>query len=189
MFHYKKGLIETTNAWDRPNITTLWSIWEDNPVFFNKYKTYVYGAFVSMRETWDIDMLVVSDINDVVGVDCARLCNYAHEMYQLIDISVVSQETVDIYTKQAEHYNSTGVWKLPTEIKTDCKYAWFKPHDHIYKNGELISDPNRYVQVAKNLWRVAEHRPLSDKLKARKVIGAPVETETFIKTIFNETDK
>ena len=190
MFSYKKGKIQTDKPWNKPSVQSLWQLSEDKHQFFQKYKCYVYGALSQNLDTWDTDLLVVSDINDQVGIDCVRVCNHAHDMHQLVDISIVSQQTVDIYTEQVKHFNTTGEWKLPTDIIPDADFAFYKPHDEVYKNGELISEDHReYTPVAKNLWKVSEHRPLSNKLKARKQLGVPVLFETFIKTIFNESDK
>lgn len=152
-----------------------------NQSFFDKYDCYVYGGFLQTTDTWDIDLLVVSEINSEVGGDCVDLCNSAHQLKQLLDVSVVTPETFRLFMIQTKIFNTTGEFKRFEEIEPGVYEGFYKPHDRVYKNGLDFSDKVTYKKIDDNLWETIpkpEHekklKTLPDKVRDRKKIATPI---------------
>lgn len=171
----------------RPNIEMFSDVVRHNQSFFDKYDCYVYGGFLQTTDTWDIDLLVVSEINSEVGGDCVDLCNSAHQLKQLLDISVVTPETFRLFMIQTEIFNTTGVFKRFNEIESGVYEGFYKPHDKIYKNGIDVSDKVTYTKIENNLWEIVpipeyekKLKTLPEKVRNRKKIATPISVKVLL---------
>lgn len=187
-FSYHKGNISTTLPWHRPCVEQFAHILSENQDFFTRYQCFVYGGFLTDTDTWDIDILVVSELTPQIGDDCVRLCNHAHDQQQLLDITIVSADWFHAFVQQSTHYNRTGEFKLISQISDTVSDVVYKPHDCVYKNGDLLDDANRlYVPIQQNVWQLTwkpgtvVSAQLPHKIACRGHIAMPVSVAQWQK--------
>lgn len=165
MFYYKRGDIEVTNPWERPNNINFESFLRDFKKIkgIEDYQVYLVGAFCenyylgTQRETWDVDLILIGEISDYI--ELKNILNQSIEIgfkhSLLIDIAwrdslpnlnLVSQEKVITYTDAIQHTIDTK-WSqvVEGEIKellSGLYYVKFNPdkayNKFINKNYTLL---------------------------------------------------
>ena len=136
MFYYKRGNIEITDPWERPNNINFESFLKDFKKIkgIEDYQIYLVGAFCenyylnTQRKTWDVDLILIGEIKDYLKLrnilNRAMKIGFKHSL--LIDISwrsslpnlnLFSQEKVITYTN-AEQYTLETEWKQSVEGET-----------------------------------------------------------------------
>jgi len=147
--------------------------------FFRDYPCFVYGGFLQTPDTWDVDLMVVTEIMPEVGDHCVGLCNSAHRVGQLLDISIITSETFEKHREQTEWFNKTGDF-IPNNTR------WFKPHGkEIYKNGVDISSDTEYAFISENLWQIKRSKGLPEKIYQRGRIAEAIPFVPLINKIRN----
>jgi len=122
MFYYKRGDIEVTNPWERPNNINFESFLRDFKKIkgIEDYQVYLVGAFCenyylgTQNETWDVDLILIGEIKDHIKLknilNKTMEIGFKHSL--LIDIawrsnlpnsSLFSQEKVITYTDAIQH--------------------------------------------------------------------------------------
>jgi hypothetical protein len=150
MFYYKRGDIEITDPWERPNNINFESFLNDFKKIkgIKDYQVYLVGAFCenyylnTERETWDVDLILIGEIKDYLKLknilNRAMKIGFKHSL--LVDISwrsslpnlnLFSQEKVITYTN-AEQYTLETEWKQSVEgeikeILSGLYYVKFNP--------------------------------------------------------------
>lgn len=89
-FKYTSGDIETTQSWTRPNKELLkdwFSEFKEIPGF-SKYEYYAGDSLLKVKETWDVDIFVIGEIDDHTELknllEQAKILGFKHR--QLVDI-------------------------------------------------------------------------------------------------------
>ena len=133
MFYYKRGDIEVTDPWERPNNINFESFLKDFKKIkgIKDYQVYLVGAFCenyylgTQRETWDVDLILIGEIKDYLKLknilNRAMKIGFKHSL--LVDISwrnslpnlnLLSQEKIITYT-DAIQYTSETEWSQIVE--------------------------------------------------------------------------
>ena len=150
MFYYKRGDIEVTNPWERPNNINFESFLKD----FKKikgiynYQVYLVGAFCenyylgTQRETWDVDLILIGEISNYI--ELKNILNQSIEIgfrhNILVDIAwrdslpnlnVFSPKKIITYTNAIQHTTETN-WSQVVEgnikeILSGLYYVEFSP--------------------------------------------------------------
>jgi hypothetical protein len=150
MFYYKRGDIEITNPWERPNNINFESFLRDFKQIqgIQNYQVYLVGAFCenyhlsTQRETWDVDLILIGNIIDYI--ELKNILNQSMELgfkhNLLIDIAwrsslpnlnLFSQEKIITYTKATQH-TLKAEWSQEVEgeikeITSGLYYVKFNP--------------------------------------------------------------
>ena len=133
MFYYKRGDIEVTDPWERPNNINFESFLKDFKKIkgIKDYQVYLVGAFCenyylgTQRETWDVDLILIGEIKDYLKLknilNRAMKIGFKHSL--LVDISwrnslpnlnLFPQEKIITYT-DAIQYTSETEWSQIVE--------------------------------------------------------------------------
>ena len=133
MFYYKRGDIEVTDPWERPNNINFESFLKDFKKIkgIEDYQVYLVGAFCenyylgTQRETWDVDLILIGEIKDYLKLknilNRAMKIGFKHSL--LVDISwrnslpnlnLFPQEKIITYT-DAIQYTSETEWSQTVE--------------------------------------------------------------------------
>ena len=133
MFYYKRGDIEVTDPWERPNNINFESFLKDFKKIkgIENYQVYLVGAFCenyylgTQRETWDVDLILIGEIKDYLKLknilNRAMKIGFKHNI--LIDIAwrnslpnlnLFPQEKIITYT-DAIQYTSETEWSQTVE--------------------------------------------------------------------------
>jgi hypothetical protein len=176
-FSYTKSNIITTKAWKKPSKVKLQQIYNSNLSFFNTYDCYVFGNFVDGKpDTWDIDLLVSSDLTPTIGDDCVALCNYAHDQLQLIDIMIMRPSECTKWIDSVNLFNAGGEFARLIER--------FKPHGGTYIKNGVTYTQQPYTFVQSNVWEPDENIVPASGIPAKfehpRYIPVPVRIETFL---------
>ena len=150
MFYYKRGDIEVTDPWGRPNNINFESFLKDFKKIkgIEDYQVYLVGAFCenyylnTQRETWDVDLILIGKIKN--HLELKNILNKAMEIgfkYNLLidiawrsnlpNLNLFSQEKVITYTNAIQHTLETE-WSqvVEGEIKellSGLYYVKFNP--------------------------------------------------------------
>lgn len=150
MFYYKRGDIEVTNPWERPNNINFESFLKDFKKIkgIEDYQVYLVGAFCenyylnTQRETWDVDLILIGEIKNHLKLK--NILNKAMEIgfkYNLLidiawrsnlpNLNLFSQEKIITYTN-AIQYTLETEWSQVVEgdikeILTGLYYVKFNP--------------------------------------------------------------
>lgn len=130
-FQYISGDIETTQSWSRPNkdiLKSWYSVFRET-TGFDKYEYYAGDSLLKVKNTWDVDIFVVGEIDDYAELKNllrqAKILGFEHR--QLIDIFWCSN--IFTWDEGFQPYYKLRTWKSQKKVingvvEIDAEYPY-----------------------------------------------------------------
>jgi len=167
-FEYKIGDIVTNTRWERPNKGLLYKWYQKFLQIpgVEKYEIYVGSALFKIKNTWDVDIILLGEIKDY------------NEFKNILDQSMIlgfeNRQLIDIFHSNQLWYFSEE-WKETTKIRN-----WKNLSKEI--NGNIVSTKNlaNSEELIPGLYKRTYTKPSNSYLWGKEKFNKGEYNENYI---------